>query len=115
GRLEEANERLRLVNISFAAAMVRALDSRDNYTAGHSAAVAVYSRDIARALGLPQDEVTRIHLAALVHDIGKIGLRAELLEKRSALDDDEWAEMREHPAIGARILAEVEDYSDIAL
>jgi putative nucleotidyltransferase with HDIG domain len=114
-RLAEANEHLRLVNISFAAAMVRALDSRDNYTAGHSAAVAVYSRDIARALGLPQDEVTRIHLAALVHDIGKIGLRAELLEKRSALDDDEWAEMREHPAIGARILAEVEDYSDIAL
>jgi putative nucleotidyltransferase with HDIG domain len=114
-RLAEANTQLRLVNVSFAAAMVRALDSRDRYTAGHSAAVAVYSRDIARALGLPKDDVTRIHLAALVHDIGKIGLRAELLEKNSALDDDEWAEMREHPAIGARILAEVEDYSDIAL
>jgi putative nucleotidyltransferase with HDIG domain len=113
-RLAAANEQLRLVNVSFAAAMVRALDSRDAYTAGHSAAVAVYSRDIARALGLPAAEVTRIHLAALVHDIGKIGLRAELLEKRSALDDDEWAEMREHPTIGARILAEVEDYSDIA-
>jgi putative nucleotidyltransferase with HDIG domain len=105
-RLEAANEQLRRVNISFAAAMVRAL---------HSAAVAVYSRDIAREVGLPETDVTRIHLAALVHDIGKIGLRAELLEKRSALDDDEWAEMREHPAIGARILAEVEDYSDIAL
>src|SRR6185312_9955252 len=114
-RLGEANEHLRLVNISFAAAIVRALDSRDAYTARHSAAVAVYSRDIARALGLPSEVVMRIHLAALVHDIGKIGLRAELLEKRSALDDDEWAEMREHPAIGARILAEVEDYSDIAL
>jgi putative nucleotidyltransferase with HDIG domain len=114
-RLADVNEHLRVVNISFAAAMIRALDSRDKYTAGHSAAVAVYSRDIARALGLPEEEVTRIHLAALVHDIGKIGLRAELLEKRSALDDDEWAEMREHPAIGARILAEVEDYSDIAL
>jgi putative nucleotidyltransferase with HDIG domain len=113
-RLEEANEHLRLVNISFAAAIVRALDERDAYTARHSAAVAVYSRDIARALELPREEVIRIHLAALVHDIGKIGLRAELLEKRSALDDDEWAEMREHPAIGARILAEVEDYSDIA-
>ena len=114
-RLGEANEHLRLVNISFAAAIVRALDSRDAYTARHSAAVAVYSRDIARALGLPSEVVMRIHLAALVHDIGKIGLRAELLEKRAALDDDEWAEMREHPAIGARILAEVEDYSDIAL
>jgi putative nucleotidyltransferase with HDIG domain len=114
-QLEAANAQLRRVNISFAAAMVRALDSRDNYTAGHSAAVAVYARDIAREAGLPEEDVTEIHLAALVHDIGKIGLRAELLEKRSALDDDEWAEMREHPAIGARILAEVEDYSDIAL
>jgi putative nucleotidyltransferase with HDIG domain len=114
-RLEAANEHLRRVNISFAAAMVRALDSRDKYTAGHSAAVAVYCRDIARELGLPEAEVTRVHLAALVHDIGKIGINAELLEKRSALDDDEWAEMRRHPEIGARILAEVEDYSDIAL
>jgi putative nucleotidyltransferase with HDIG domain len=113
-RLEAANEHLRRVNISFAAAMVRALDKRDDYTAGHSAAVAVYSRDIAREMGLPESDVTRIHLSALVHDIGKIGLRAELLEKRSALDDDEWAEMREHPAIGAEILAEVEDYTDIA-
>jgi putative nucleotidyltransferase with HDIG domain len=114
-RLEAANEHLRRVNISFAAAMVRALDSRDKYTAGHSAAVAVYCRDIARELGLPEADVTRVHLAALVHDIGKIGISAELLEKRSALDDDEWAEMRRHPEIGARILAEVEDYGDIAL
>ena len=114
-RLEAANEHLRRVNISFAAAMVRALDSRDRYTAGHSAAVAVYCRDIAVELGLPEADVTRVHLAALVHDIGKIGISAELLEKRSALDDDEWAEMRRHPEIGARILAEVEDYSDIAL
>jgi putative nucleotidyltransferase with HDIG domain len=113
--LEAANEHLRRVNVSFAFAMVRALDSRDEYTAGHSAAVAVYSRDIARELGLPETEIARVHLAALVHDIGKIGLSAELLEKRSALDDDEWAEMRKHPEIGARILAEVEDYSDIAL
>jgi putative nucleotidyltransferase with HDIG domain len=114
-RLEAANEHLRRVNVSFAAAMVRALDSRDKYTAGHSAAVAVYCRDIAVELGLAEADVTRVHLAALVHDIGKIGINAELLEKRSALDDDEWAEMRRHPEIGARILAEVEDYSDIAL
>jgi putative nucleotidyltransferase with HDIG domain len=113
-RLEAANKQLRRVNISFAAAMVRALESRDDYTAHHSAAVAVYSRDIAREMGLPESEVTLIHLSALVHDIGKIGLPAELLEKRSALDDDEWAEMRKHPAIGAAILAEVEDYADIA-
>jgi putative nucleotidyltransferase with HDIG domain len=114
-RLADANEHLRLINISFAGAMVRALDARDKWTAGHSLAVAMYSRDIAVELGLPAAEVERVHLAALVHDIGKIGVSAEVLEKRSALDDDEWAEMRRHSEIGARILAEVEDYSDIAL
>ena len=114
-RLERANDHLRRVNISFAAAMVRALDSRDAYTADHSAAVAIYSRDIARRLGMTGEEIERIHLTALVHDIGKIGVRAEVLEKRSALNDDEWAEMRSHSEIGAQILAEVEDYHDVAL
>jgi putative nucleotidyltransferase with HDIG domain len=113
-RLEDANTRLRRINLSFAAAMVRALDSRDAYTAGHSAAVAVYSRDIARELALPAEDVELIHLAGLVHDIGKIGLRAEVLQKQSALDDAEWAEMRRHSEIGARILVEVEDYGEIA-
>jgi putative nucleotidyltransferase with HDIG domain len=113
-RLAAANEHLRLVNISFAGAMVRALDARDRYTAGHSLAVAMYARDIALELGLPPAEVERVHLASLVHDIGKIGISADLLDKSSALDDDEWAEMRRHSAIGAEILAEVEDYGDIA-
>jgi putative nucleotidyltransferase with HDIG domain len=113
-QLEDANAHLRRINLSFAAAMVRALDSRDAYTAGHSAAVAIYSRDIARELGMDARSVELIHLAGLVHDIGKIGLRAEVLQKTSALDDVEWAEMRRHSEIGARILEEVKDYADVA-
>ena len=70
---EDANRRLRRVNLSFAAAMVRALDARDAYTAGHSATVAVYSRDIAREMGMDDREVDLVHLTGLVHDIGKIG------------------------------------------
>jgi len=112
--LEDANRRLRRVNLSFAASMVRALDARDAYTAGHSAAVAVYSRDIARELSMADHEVELVHLTGLVHDIGKIGVRAEVLEKTSALNDDEWAEMRRHSEIGASILVEVEDYQDVA-
>ena len=65
--------------------MVRALDARDAYTAGHSATVAVYSRDIAREMGMDDREVDLVHLTGLVHDIGKIGVRAEVLEKTSAL------------------------------
>jgi putative nucleotidyltransferase with HDIG domain len=111
---EDANRRLRRVNLSFAAAMVRALDARDAYTAGHSATVAVYSRDIARELGMDDREVDLVHLTGLVHDIGKIGVRAEVLEKTSALNDTEWAEMRRHSEIGANILIEVEDYQEVA-
>jgi putative nucleotidyltransferase with HDIG domain len=113
-QLARANVHLRRVNLSFAAAMVRALDARDAYTAGHSAAVAVYSRDIAKELGMPAADIERVHLCGLVHDIGKIGLPAEVLQKTSALTDEEWAEMRRHSEIGANILAEVEDYADVA-
>ena len=63
-------------NISFATALVATLDARDRYTAGHSAAVAIYARDIAVRLGLPEDQQQLAHLCGLVHDIGKIGLPA---------------------------------------
>jgi putative nucleotidyltransferase with HDIG domain len=112
--LEAANSHLRRINMSFAEALVKAIDGRDAYTAGHSKAVAEYSRDIASELGLPREEVQRIHLCGLVHDIGKIGVRAEVLEKQSALDDGEWDEMRRHSAIGEAILLEVPGYSDMA-
>jgi putative nucleotidyltransferase with HDIG domain len=113
-RLEDVNQHLRRVNLSFAAAMVRALDSRDAWTAGHSAAVAVYSRDIARQMSMPEADIEMVHLTGLVHDIGKIGVRAEVLQKTSALNDDEWAEMRRHSEIGANILIEVEGYDEVA-
>ena len=85
--LEAANSHLRRINMSFAEALVKAIDGRDAYTAGHSKAVAEYSRDIASELGLPREEVQRIHLCGLVHDIGKIGVRDAVLLKPGALDE----------------------------
>ena len=113
-RLEDANRRLRRVNLSFARAMVTSLDARDHWTAGHSVAVAVYSSDIAREMGMEDEVVELVHLTGLVHDIGKIGVPAEVLQKTSALDDGEWAQMRRHSEIGANILIEVEDYAEVA-
>ena len=113
-QLRVANERLERASLSFATALVAALDARDQYTAGHSAAVAVYARDIAARLGLTQDEQQLVHLCGLVHDIGKVGLPAGLLEKPEALTLDERRLMEEHSAIGERILANVDDYADIA-
>jgi putative nucleotidyltransferase with HDIG domain len=109
-----ANDRLEKANISFATALVATLDARDRYTAGHSAAVAVYARDIAARLGLSEDEQQLAHLCGLVHDIGKIGLPAGLLEKPGALTLEERKQMQEHSEIGERILAKVEDYAEIA-
>ncbi len=112
--LAEVNQRLEQANLSFATALVATLDARDEYTAGHSAAVAIYSRDIAVRMGLSEREQQLAHLAGLVHDIGKIGLPAGLLEKAGPLTLDERRQMEEHSAIGERILAKVEDYEEIA-
>lgn len=109
-----ANATLERANMSFAAALVATLDARDRYTAGHSAAVAIYSRDIAARMGLPATEQELVYLCGLVHDIGKIGLPAGLLEKPGALTLEERRQMQEHSAIGERILANVEDYAEIA-
>jgi putative nucleotidyltransferase with HDIG domain len=113
-RLTEANQTLARVNLSFAEALVATLDARDRYTAGHSAAVAIYSRDIARRMGLASTLQERVYLCGLVHDIGKIGLPPGLLEKPGALTLEERRMMQEHSAIGERILRNVDGYDDIA-
>jgi HD domain len=105
---------LREGNVAFALSLARALDARDEHTAGHSAAVAVYARDIAVAEGLPAEDIAKIQLAGLLHDIGKIGVPAEVLNKPGPLTDDEIAVVRRHPEIGEGIAAEAPLFADIA-
>ncbi len=81
--------------------LVNTIDAKDTYTKGHSAAVSRYSEALARACNLPADEVERIKLGALLHDIGKIGIPEQVLRKPTKLSDEEWAIMKQHPAIGA--------------
>ena len=112
--LSTANETLERTNLQFAAALIATLDARDQYTAGHSAAVAIYSRDIVERMGLGAEIQEHAYLCGLVHDIGKIGLPPGLLEKPGALTLEERRQMQEHSAIGERILAHVHEYSEIA-
>jgi putative nucleotidyltransferase with HDIG domain len=107
-------ERLEDANVSFAVALVTALEASDAYTAGHSRAVAIYSRDIATRMGLGTDDCDRAFLCGLVHDIGKVGLPASLLGKAGPLTLDERRQMQEHSVIGERILREISAYEDIA-
>jgi putative nucleotidyltransferase with HDIG domain len=112
--LAAANDQLRRASLSFATALVATLDARDQYTAGHSAAVAIYARDIATRMGLAEDQQELVHLCGLVHDIGKIGLPAGLLEKPGPLTLEERRQMERHSEIGERILRNVDDYTEIA-
>ena len=112
--LQAVNAQLKAANLSFANGLIATLDARDQYTAGHSAAVAIYARDIARRMALDGQQQELAHLCGLVHDIGKIGLPAGLLEKPGALTLDERREMQRHSEIGERILANVDTYAEIA-
>jgi putative nucleotidyltransferase with HDIG domain len=102
------------MNIGLAAAMVVLLDSKDEYTAQHSAAVAMYCRDIAMALGLPDEEVEAVHLAGLLHDLGKVGVPDAVLRKTQALEEEDWDYLRQHPEKGAEVLSHLANYEDVA-
>lgn len=84
-----------------AASLAGAIDAKDTYTKGHSTSVSRYSEALARAINLPEKEVERIRIGALLHDVGKIGIPESVLRKPDKLSDEEWEIMKQHPAIGA--------------
>ncbi len=88
--------------------MASALDARDPYTAGHSERVSRYSVLTGKQLGLAADELEQLERAALLHDIGKIGVRDNVLLKQGPLDNDERVAMQSHAEQGAKILSNVE-------
>ncbi|MHC4831667.1 MAG: response regulator, partial [Planctomycetota bacterium] len=92
---------------------IRVLEARDAYTSGHSEKVALYATMIARRLFGMEEEVQRIRLSAHLHDLGKVGIHDGILRKPGKLTDEEWAEMKQHPVIGADILRGVESLHDI--
>src|SRR6516164_8956834 len=87
--------------------LISALDYRDTETQWHSRRVSLYSRRIAQEIGLAGDELDVIEQGALLHDIGKIGVRDSILLKPGPLTAEEWAEMRQHPEFGYRMLAKM--------
>ena len=84
-----------------ATSLAGAIDAKDPYTKGHSASVSKFSEALARAINLPEKEIARITLGALLHDVGKIGIPETVLKKEGPLSDEEWVIMKQHPVIGA--------------
>jgi len=85
-----------------------AIDAKDHYTEGHSQKVSAYASMIAKAAGRPAEEVEEIRLAALLHDIGKVGIPETILNKSGPLDATEWDTMKTHSDLGSRILDPLE-------
>ena len=94
-------------------ALTAAIDAKDSYTHGHSERVALMSRLLAEAAGLSEHEVERVYIAALVHDVGKIGVPETVLCKPGRLTDQEFAQVKMHPEIGAKILADIRQMRDL--
>lgn len=91
-----------------------AIDAKDPYTKGHSTSVSRYAEALARAVNLPEHEVERIKIGALLHDVGKIGIPESVLKKPGKLTDEEWEIMKQHPTIGAeKVLAPNEALRDL--
>jgi len=112
GRLRLRIVDLEKLNDQTILAFVRAVDAKDPYTARHSERVAEFARAIAQEMGLPAEAVTRIHRAALLHDIGKIAIPESILNKPGRLTDEEYEVIKRHPVESVRIVSGIDQYRE---
>jgi len=107
--LEGVGTEVRRGSLSIVYALAATVDAKDRYTFGHSKKVSEYAIALSQALGLPQDRIATIRDAALLHDIGKIGIPDAILNKEGALTAEEWVPVKAHPELGVEILRHVSD------
>lgn len=103
-RRAEENKELFMGSIRM---LANAIDEKDPYTRGHSERVAYFSACVAKHLGMDPEEVERVHLSGIIHDVGKIGIEDKILRKAAALTDEEYEIMKQHPTKGEHILEAV--------
>jgi putative two-component system response regulator len=96
-------------------ALAEAIDAKDKYTNGHSDRVANYSREIAKRYGYSEKAQDDIYMMGLLHDVGKIGVPDAVINKPGKLTDEEFGQIKAHPAIGARILKSVEEMPKLSI
>lgn len=111
--LKNANLKLRDYFYGIVQALVRSLEAKDHYTRGHSDRVSEYAVKIAQVIGLPASRIEALRKAAQLHDIGKIGVQEQILNKTGPLDDAERVVINDHPRVGGEILSSVFDDADM--
>ena len=109
------NERIKKITIESLMALVGTIEAKDEYTNGHSLRVAEYSKMIAIKLGYDEDAATQIYQVALLHDIGKIAVPDEIINKPGKLTEDEYLIIKEHTKRGYDILQTIEELPDLRL
>jgi HD-GYP domain-containing protein (c-di-GMP phosphodiesterase class II) len=107
GDLQRSSTENRELFLGTVKALAAAIDGKDPYTRGHSERVSRFSVAIAQRLGLPDDEVEKIRISALLHDVGKIGIDDNILKKPAALTDEEYEVMKKHPQKGYKIMSHI--------
>lgn len=113
--MENANlyQKLHKTFLHTTEALAEAINSRDPYTGGHTRRVSQYVMELATALELSEEQIESLRLAAILHDIGKIGIDDAILRKSGPLTENELQQMKSHPEIGARILGFVDEMQDV--
>ena len=107
GDLQRSAEENRELFLGTVKALAAAIDGKDPYTRGHSERVSRFAVATAQALRLPEDEIEKIRVSALLHDVGKIGIDDRVLKKPAALTDDEFEIMKTHPQKGFKIMSQI--------
>jgi putative nucleotidyltransferase with HDIG domain len=103
--IESKQLRLQQLTTATLEALINALEAKSEYLSGHSARVAAYSANIAHELGLADEQVEQVRVAGRLHDLGKIGVRESVLDKRGPLTPEEYQHVQQHVLIGVQILA----------
>jgi putative nucleotidyltransferase with HDIG domain len=112
-KLEAHDKNLRETFINTTKALAAAIDAKDPYTRGHSQRVAQISLELAREMGLTPADQQRVNIAALLHDVGKIGIEDRILKKPTQLTDDEYAVIKQHPTWGAMIMGHIKQLKEV--
>lgn len=102
--LNDKNELLASANKDLCTSLVSAIEAKDKYTLGHSQRVSEYATQLAKKLKFSDEDVEEIQVAGMLHDVGKIGVADDILQKPAKLTKDEYEEVKKHPAIGSFIL-----------
>lgn len=116
--LESYKEAERTVSAMFeqtAEALANAIDAKDTYTHGHSTRVAALSRQIAKEAGYPEKDCDEVYFAALLHDVGKIGVSDDIINKVGKLSDEEFAQIKLHPILGYQILSSIKQSPSLSI